>query len=288
MSVNMRSALLMIAAMALFAVEDALIKLLTGQITPGQVLVFIGVGSGGIFCLWIKAMGRPIWSPAFLHPAVLARSGCEMLGGMFFVTALSLIPLTTASAVIQATPLVVASGAALFLGNTVGWRRWLAIGIGFLGVLLIIRPGGDSFQMATLLAVAGMLCLATRDLITRGLQIEIDAPHLALHAFVGVTLAGVFLFPIEGAWSLPDTRGWVLLGAAIGVSVFAYLTIVASTRVGDAAMTSSFRYSRMLFALIIGWLIFDERPDLITYLGVAIVIAAGLFTLLREARLRNH
>jgi len=286
MSQTLRGAILMIIAMAMFAVEDALIKILTKTIPTGQVLVVIGLGGAALFAMWMIMTGRGLWLPAYTNKDVLARSGCEMFGGMFFVTALSLIPLTTASAVIQATPLVVASGAALFLGQTVGWRRWLAICIGFAGVLLIIRPGGDSFQPATLLAVFGMLCLAARDLITRSLQSEIDGPHLAFHAYFGVTLAGVFLMIFAGqGWAAPNVDNWIFLLLAVVISMVAYLAIVAATRQGDAATTSSFRYSRMLFALIIGYIAFNEVPDFLTLIGITIVIASGLFTLIREARL---
>jgi len=286
MSVNLRSALLMILAMGLFSLEDAVIKLLTDQISPGQVLLIVGIGGLLAFAVWMAVTGRRIWVPEFLAHDVLARSACEMFGGMAFVTALSLIPLTTASAVIQATPLVVASGAALFLGNTVGWRRWLAIGIGFFGVMLIIRPGGESFQAATLLAVLGMLGLAARDLITRGMKSDVDGPHLSMHAYGAVALAGALLMPFEGhGWSNPDLFGWGLLLLCVLISMGAYLAVVSATRVGDAAVTSSYRYSRMLFALIIGFIFFGETPDFMTYLGISIVIVAGLYTLIREARL---
>lgn len=286
MSDTLRGAGLMVVAMACFAVEDALIKSLTGAIPPAQIIWMLGLGGALAFGVWLQVTGRGIWSPDYLSPAVLRRSGFEVFGTLCFVSALALIPLATASAVIQATPLVVAMGAALFLGATVGWRRWAAIFVGFGGVLMILRPGGDSFDPAVLLAVGGMLGLAARDLATRTLPAQITGTHLSLHAFSALVPAGIGLQIVLGApFVRPTTADVLTLTICVAVGMAAYLTIVAATRLGDISVVSSFRYSRMLFALLIGVLIFGERPDVATLVGVTIVIASGLYTLIREARL---
>ncbi len=286
MTDTLRGALLMVLAMGLFSIEDAIIKHLSTEIPTGVVIFIIGIGGLMLFIVWTLIRGLPLWTPHFLERNVLARTGCEMVGTMFFVTALSLIPLTTASAVIQATPLVVAFGAAVFLGQTVGWRRWTAILVGFGGVLLIIRPGLDGFQPATIFAVFGMIGLASRDLITRSIESPITGFQLTLQAYVGLVIAGIALMLIGGQsfeWPKGMMMYWMI--AAILMSILAYLVIVAATRKGDAATTSSFRYSRMIYALTIGYLAFGETADWPTLLGVAIVIAAGLYTLIREARI---
>ena len=276
----------MVFAMGCFAVEDALIKALSTNIPVGQIISMICAGGAIAFLIWFKARGIAIWHPDFRSLQVNFRSFCDAVGSCFFVTALSLIPLTTASAVIQATPLVVALGAALFLGQGIGWRRWIAILVGFGGVLLIIRPGMEGFQGATLLAVVGMLGLAARDLATRALTVELTGVQLALHTFVVLVPTGVILMAIQGqvpVW--PSGWEWSILAVTVVIGIIAYLAIVAATRTGNAGIISSFRYSRMIYALIIGYLAFGEVPDNLTLLGAAIVIAAGLFTLIREARL---
>lgn len=285
---NLRGAAFMVFAMLSFAVEDALIKKLSSGIPPGQVLAFICFGGLVVFILW-SVIGRiSIWHADYLHPGVIARSLCEVVGSCMFVTALALVPLTTASAVIQATPLVVAMAAALFLGQPMGWRRWVAIIIGFLGVLLIIRPGMDGFIPATLLAVGGMLGLAARDVITRSLDVSLSGMQFGIHAFAMVTPAALLLSLLQGqALVLPQGSEWALLGAGILIGIVAYLAIVAATRIGNAGIISSFRYSRMVFALIIGYLAFAEIPDAATLIGAAIIIGSGLFTLWREARLHR-
>ncbi|MEM8539180.1 MAG: DMT family transporter [Pseudomonadota bacterium] len=283
---NLRGAAFMVLAMFCFAVEDALIKGLSDSIPAGQVLSLICFGGLLAFIAWSVLRGQAVWHRDYLDTRVILRSLCEVVGSCFFVSALALIPLTTASAVIQATPLVVAMGAAVFLGQAVGWRRWLAIAAGFVGVLIIIRPGLDGFVPATLLAVGGMLGLAARDLITRSLQVDLTGVQLGIHAFAFVAPAAWTLVIALGQTPvMPDQNAWMTLLGGVIIGMLAYLAIVTATRSGNAGIISSFRYSRMIFALIIGYFAFAEIPDTATLIGATIVIASGIYTLWREARL---
>jgi drug/metabolite transporter (DMT)-like permease len=285
---NLRGAALMVFAMFCFAVEDAVIKALATAMPVGQILSITCLGGIAIFIIWFVIRGAPLWQPEYLDTKVLLRSACDVVGSCLFVTSLSIIPLTTASAVIQATPLVVAMGAALFLGQGIGWRRWVAIIVGFIGVLIIIRPGMAGFSPATLLAVGGMLGLAARDLLTRGLSVSLTGPQLATHTFAMIVPAGILLMVLQGESAVvPDLAQTGLLIASVVIGVTAYLAIVAATRTGNAGIISSFRYSRMIFALIIGYIAFAEIPDQPTLIGATIIIASGIYTLWREARLRN-
>ena len=285
---NLRGAAFMVFAMFCFAVEDAVIKALSVTIPVGQVLSLTCFGGLIVFLLWSVLRSVPLWQAQYLNGKVILRSLCEVIGSCFFVSALALIPLTTASAVIQATPLVVAMGAAIFLGQEVGWRRWLAIIAGFIGVLIIIRPGMDGFVPATLLAVGGMLGLAARDLLTRSMNVTLSGVQLGIHAFAFVTPAGFLLVLMQGQSPvMPQGDEWGLLAVSVAVGMIAYLAIIAATRSGNAGIISSFRYSRMIFALIIGYIAFAEMPDAATLIGAAIVIASGIYTVWREARLRR-
>ena len=289
MTPTLRGAGLMTLAMALFAVEDALIKGLGAAFAPAQIVWMLGLGGAAGFALLFALRGEPLWSPAYRAPRVLLRSGCEAVGSLFFVTALTLAPLAFVSAVIQATPLVVAAGSVLFLGARVGWRRWAAIAVGFAGVLVILRPWSDGAPDAAWLAVAGMLGLAARDLVTRTLPPDVAGPRLSLHAFAALALAGAALQAAEGTpVAAPDAAQLARLAACVGVGMAAYLAIVAAVRSGDLSVVSSFRYSRMLFALAIAVPVFGERPDALTLVGAAVVIASGGYALWREARAPSH
>lgn len=285
---NLRGAALMTFSMFAFAVEDVLIKTLGARIPAGQIISFIGAGAALAFATYFIAKRQPVFVRAHLNRMVWFRGFFEVTGTMLFISALIRLDVTMLSAIIQATPLVVACGAAVFLGQSVGWRRWAAILVGFAGVLLIIRPGVDGFTLATLLGIGGMLGLAGRDLVTRALTVPISGAHLSLHAFLLLIPSGLVLVWIDGATLVvPSAVDGLVLVLCVIVALVAYLTIVAATRSGNAAFISSFRYTRMVFALALGMIILGERPDALTLIGVAIVIAAGLFTLLREARLRR-
>ncbi|MEL6957572.1 MAG: DMT family transporter [Pseudomonadota bacterium] len=281
---NLRGAALMTVAMLAFAVEDVLIKTLGERIPSGQIITVIGVGGIAAFIAYFIARKQPIWVAQLTHPKVLLRTGFEAFGTVFFISALLRMDVTLLSAIIQATPLVVALGGVIFLGQSVGWRRWAAIGVGFVGVLLIMRPGLDGIDTVMVLGILGMLGLAGRDLVTRAIDGPISGAHLSLAAFSSLIPAGLLLMWIEGDRIIvPNATDSATLVLCIAVGLCAYLAIVAATRSGDAAFVSMFRYTRMLFALILGILVLGERPDRLTLLGAAIVIAAGVFTLLREA-----
>jgi len=283
---NLRGALMMTAAMASFAIEDTLIKSMTGRIPPGEIISIIGLGGAAILIVWLLATRQPVLVPVMRTKAAILRMGFEIGGTLFFVSSLALIPVTTASAVIQATPLVVAMGGAIFLAQPVGWRRWTAILVGLAGVLVILRPGLGEFQSATLLAVVGMLALAARDLVTRAIGLKASGVQLTLMAFLALVPSGMFLAVVTGTPLVAlAPREMAILGACVLVGLTGYLAIVGATRAGDIAFISSFRYTRMVFAVILGGIAFGERPDIWTIVGTAIVIAAGLYVLIRERRL---
>ena len=285
---NLRGAALMTLSMLAFAIEDVLIKTLGARIPSGQIVSIIGAGAALAFVLWFLVNRQPVFVPAHLNRRVWLRGLFDVMGTMLFITALMLLDVTMLSAIIQATPLVVAFGGVIFLGQSVGWRRWAAILVGFVGVLIIIRPGVDGVSWPILLGVGGMLGLAARDLATRAITVEISGAHVSLHAFLLLVPTGFFLCWINGqpmvAMSAQDS--FTLVGC-ITFALLGYLTIVAATRSGDAAFISMFRYTRMVFALVLGMVFLGERPDTLMLIGVTIVIAAGLFTFLREARLRH-
>ena len=204
------------------------------------------------------------------------------------MTAIVLTPLSSASAILQATPLAVTLGAALFLNEAVGWRRWSAIGIGFCGVVLVIRPGMDGFQPASLFAVQGVIGLAMRDVATRAAPAKISSLVLSAHGFAMLVPAGAVLLWISGGAVAPSPTGYGLLAAALIVGVTSYYALTLSMRLGDVAVVTPFRYVRLVFALIIGVTLFEEDPDLWTLIGAAIIILSGLYTFFRERHLSRQ
>ncbi|MCV6584891.1 MAG: DMT family transporter [Marinibacterium sp.] len=282
---NMRGAALMTASMLLFAIEDLMIKLLAGALPAWQIILIIALGGSVVFCALMPLRGQAFWSPAYLTRAVVIRNLAEVIGTLSFLTALTLAPLSSVTAILQSAPLFVALGAVVFLGETVGWRRWSAIIAGFLGVLLIIRPGLAGFDPLSLYALTGTLALAVRDLATRVAPKTVSSLQLSFLAYVSLVPAALLMGWWTGApaaW--PGGADWILVIGIILVSVLAYATIVAAMRVGDLSFVTGFRYSRLIFALVLATLVLGERPDAATLLGAAIIVAAGLYTLIRERK----
>ncbi|GFE51735.1 membrane protein [Roseobacter cerasinus] len=286
---NLRGATLMVLAMLAFAIEDMLIKLMATTLPVGQIIGMLGFGSAVLLAPLLLVQGQPLLSRAMLTPAIAVRSVGELIGTLGFVTAIALIPLSTASAILQATPLYVTLGAALFLGETVGWRRWMAIAVGLCGVLLIIRPGFEGFNWLSLFALLGVVGLGTRDLATRRVPRETSSLQLSFLAFLVLIPAAAILMWSNGTALAPLTPPlWGYFTLALLIGIGAYYGIVAAMRVGEVSFVTPFRYSRILFALVIGTTIFGERPDTLTLLGAAIVVASGLYTLWRERNVRAN
>ncbi|MFO7758847.1 MAG: DMT family transporter [Roseovarius sp.] len=285
---NLRGSILMVLAMAGFAMEDLFIKRLAEVMPVGQIIVFLGFGGAILFGIVTRLQGRRLWSRDLVTRAVLLRNFGELVGTLGFVTAIALTPLSSASAILQATPLAVTLGAALFFGEAVGWKRWTAILVGFGGVLMVIRPGLEGFEPASLFALQGVIGLAIRDLATRAVPRTISSMQLSTYAFATLVPTGLILLAFGGAPALPEATGWRDLALALACSLAAYYAIVAAMRLGDVSVITPFRYSRLIFALIIGVTVFDESPDVWTLTGAAIIIASGLFTFWRERRLARR
>ncbi len=279
---NLRGILLMVASMAGFAMEDMFIKWAAADLPTGQILLMIGLAGGAVFAAMARAQGQRSFVREALHPAVIGRNLGEMVGTFGFVTALTLAPLSTVSAVAQAMPLAVTMGAALFLGETVGWRRWTAIIAGFLGVLLIIRPGLDGFEPDALWAVLAVFGLGARDLFTRRVPATTTTVQLSVWGFLAVALLGAGMLLVSGGAQVPGGAQAGYIGGALAFGIAAYWALTKANRLGEMSVITPFRYSRLIFGVGLGVLVFGERPDVMTLLGGLIIIASGLYTFARE------
>lgn len=272
----------MIGAMLGFAIEDAFIKAAADHLPTSQVLILLGFTGAAIFAALCRHRKEPIFSSAALHRSVLLRNLFELLGTCCFVSAIVLMPLATPIAIFQAIPLMVTLGAVVFLGAQVGWRRWSAILVGFLGVLIVVRPGAESFQPASLLAVAATICLAARDLVTRSVPSGISSVQLATYGFASFGMSGVIMLPFWGTPSWIDPVSGALLVGGLVAGMLGYYAITAASRIGDIAVVTPFRYTRLLFAITLGILFFNEHPDAWTLFGAGLILVSGIYALLRE------
>ena len=278
---------LVVLAMAGFAVEDSIIKFLAQRLSPGQILVMIGIGGTSVFYILLKAKGIKVRREIVANTWVIGRTLSELFGTAFFVLSLSLVPITTVSAIIQVSPLLVTLGAAVLLKEKVGIRRWSAITIGLLGVAIILKPWSVDFQVAAFLALLGVIGLSARDLATRRVPKKIPSLTLALLGFGATIPAGLILIGFDSVLLMPTQQEILLIILGITVGVCSYYCIVTGMRLGEVSAVVPFRYSRLVFGVAIGIWFFGENLEFSTLVGSAIVVISGLYALWRETRLRS-
>jgi drug/metabolite transporter (DMT)-like permease len=277
---NLRGALFMTAAMAGFAVEDMFLKGAARALPVGMVLILFGaLGLAGFAAMTVQK-GERLLHPAILSRPILIRAVFEVMGRLFYTLAIVLTDLSSASAILQAAPLAVMAGATVVFGERNGPLRWLAVLAGFLGVLVILKPGLDGFSTLSLFAVLGTIGFVGRDLATRAAPRVLSYRQLGVYGFAMLIPAGLILLAITGGARLPNLSetGLILAASVIGVAAYTALTIAMQT--GDVGAVTPFRYTRLVFALILGVLVFQEQPDALMLIGSAVVVASGLVALL--------
>lgn len=279
---NAQGALLMVGSQVAFTVNDTFMKALSDEVPFFQAMFIRGVAVmllTAALAWWLGHLTFRVAPRDRLR--LLVRTLAEAAAAFFFVSALFNMPIANAIAILQVLPLAVALGAWLVLGEPLGWRRLVAIAVGFFGVMLIIRPGFEGFTGWSLYALAAVLAVTVRDLATRGMTSALPSLTVALAGSVGVMVfAAIGATATEWAPMTPLALGQ-MAGAVVAI-LAAYLLSVAVMRVGEIAFVAPFRYASLVAALILGLLIFGDWPDQLTLLGSAIVVATGLYTLWRE------
>ena len=275
----------MMMSMACFAVEDTFIKLLSARLPATQILFSIGFGGALITLVLAIVLNVNLADKILLNKHVISRTIADLFGALSFTSAMVLIPMSLLASILQATPLFVTLGAAILLGEKVGWRRWSAIFIGFLGVIIILQPGYGSFQLASLLGLAAVLCLALRDVVTRDMATEIPTLTVTFYACLAMGSAGFIAYPFFGPPIMPTTNEAIILICAAIIGLTGYFLLVLATRKGDVSVIAPFRYSRLLFSLGLASLILGEKLTLPILLGGLLVVSSGIYTFGRERRL---
>ena len=274
----------MVLAMAAFSIEDMLIKAAANIVPVGLILALFGLGGMMIFILLTWKKDEVVIHPAILSRPILVRAACEVIGRLTFVLAITLTALSSASAILQATPLIAIIGAAFFFGEEVGLKRWIAVLIGFIGVLMIIRPGLEGFESASLFAVIATLGFAGRDLATRGAPKVLSNMQLGVYGFFVLIPTGIAMMLYSGEPMQIDFLSSMQITGAIIFGVIAYNALTIAMRTGDVSVVSPFRYTRLLFALGLGVFVFGENPDLITLLGSLLIVVSGAYTLIQSRK----
>ena len=281
---NIKGALLMCVSMAGFVLNDGTLKYAATDMSIYQAIFIRGCFATTLLAALAYASGALVRISRSDLKRIGLRSVAEVAATLCFLTALFNVPIANITAIMQALPLAVTIAAALFLGERFGLKRGVAIMVGLVGVLIIIRPGSDGFNGYSVLGVGAVIFVVARDLLVRGLSRATPTLMVAVIASGMITSTGAIGLLMTWDWTPIDLRTLLLLMLAACFLAVAYFFSIATMRVGEVAFVTPFRYTIMLWAILLGWFLFDELPDFWTVVGTAIVITMGLFTLWREAR----
>lgn len=287
MSDNQRGATFMMLSMAAFVLNDTFVKLLGAHIPLFEILFLRGLLATGaliMMCWYLNALqwrhSARDWS------LMIARSSSEIAAAYFFLTALIHMPIANVTAILQTLPLTVSLGGVLFFKNPIGWRRLLAILIGFGGMMLIVRPGSDGFDIYSIYVLFAVLCVTVRDLTTRAMSKSVPSLFVTLLASLSVTVySGIMVIGAEFTPMTSTDQAYLIASAIFIIGGYAFSVLVM--RVGDISFVALFRYSAVIWTLLIGFWVFGDWPDELTLLGAAIIALSGGYTMLREARIKR-
>jgi len=220
-------------------------------------------------------------------PILLLRYIAEIIGMVGMVMALANVPISVVGAITQASPILAAVGAVLFLKENVGWRRWCCIVTGFIGVLLIVQPGAVEFDYAVFWAILAMAALSIRDLTTRMIPSDIPSISLATFTMAAATPFAILWVLYNGQSLIPAQINWIQIIPMIVLGSMGYLLLIASIRLAEVSVVMPFRYSRIIFLLILGMVVFDEKPGALMLFGASLIMASGIYMMWREQLLKK-
>lgn len=281
-SANFRASIFMLLAMGTFTIGDTMTKYLLTQMNSGQYMFIRGIFA-------TIAIGLLAWrNGALRHLSMdlmtVLRVLGEVLATVTYIFSLGHLSQAFCSAVFQATPLVVTLGAVLFLNEKVGWRRWMCISFGLVGVIIIIRPGADS--SASLAAVGILLssvCFAAmRDIATRRVPAHVPTLYLSTLTAGAIALTGAGLILPMGGWQPVGLVPVLTMALAAGLLLVGYHFIIMAMREGEISFVSPFRYSSLLWAILLSTVVFNEAPDSYTIAGSILVVGSGIYMVYRE------
>lgn len=287
MSDNLRGAFVTSLTVFTFALNDALMKTILMSAPLYQTIFLRGILVMPILIFLTWRFGQ---MTTRLDPAdktiIIQRSLLEAVLTFLFVIALSKLPLAVLVVIMQSTPLALTACAAIFLNEEVGWRRWLATIVGFIGILIIVQPGTEGFDGNTLYAVAAMICLVIRDMLTRKMSSNVPPLFAVMWTAIATAIMAALFIPFT-PWLALEISTYGLLFMTCFTIISAYLLSVFMMRIGDVGFVSQFRYTGILWAVLLGIFLFDEKPESTTLIGATLIIVTGVYSISRE-RKKKH
>jgi drug/metabolite transporter (DMT)-like permease len=282
---NRRGVIAMIGAMTCFVINDAFVKYASESLPGGQIIVIRGLFAIAFLLAAACWMGLVSGPGARLreitHRPVVIRSLLDAVATFTFLTALFHLPLANATAINMAAPLGISLLSVLWLGERIGTMRWAVIAIGFVGVLFIVQPRGEGFNGYSLVCLLSTFFVACRDLYTRRINPGTPTILITIGTAIAVTATGVLL-SIFQEWKPIDAGRIAMLAAASVFLSGGYMLLIRAMRAGEVSVVVPFRYSGLLAALTIGFAVWGEIPNALAWIGIALLVSAGLYMVLSE------
>jgi drug/metabolite transporter (DMT)-like permease len=283
---NLRGIVALSACNLFFLINDTLVKIAGDGMPLSEILFFRGLMATLLIIPLVVASGAHKQIVHLRNWPVFWRTVAEIVAAFTYLLALFNIPIANANTIVQVVPLMVTAAGAIFFGEIVGARRWSAIVVGFIGVVIVVRPGLEGFNVYSLLAIASAVFVTLRDVTTRMMPRGLPAILVALVTGAAVGISGPFIgFAIGETWTMPTAAGLGLIFAAVFFLIGGYLTSVIFMRHGDISVVAPFRYTVIIFAIVIGFIVWHEIPDWPMLVGTAVIAASGIYTFRRERNL---
>lgn len=279
-AVNARGVAFMLGAMAAFATSDFLVKLATRLMPVSEIMALRGLIAVSMIGAVLARGGYGSAGAALRSPMAVLRGVIESGVSLTIMAGLSSLPLGDCAAIPQAAPLLITLYMVATRAESFDPVRMAMIVVGFVGVAMVARPSG-AFQPATLLLIAAAFLIAARDLVTRRIPRHVSSLAATLVTTMGTTVLGASLSSVQ-PWILPDARGFLLLGAAAAAVTLGNLCAIAAFREAEPSVVAPFRYTIVVYALLIGFVVWGDLPDPIAGLGIALIVGAGVVSILRE------
>jgi drug/metabolite transporter (DMT)-like permease len=283
---NMRGILAMLACCLFFILNDTCVKAAGAAKPRGPIIVLRGIVTTVVIVAVAGRLGLLPSVPALAADRrILLRTTGEVGATVLYLTALLEMPIANISSIAQATPLAITAAGAIFLGERVGWRRWTAVTVGFIGILIIVRPGTEGFNAWALVALGSVLLVTLRDVTTRIIPATIPVAAITVVTSVSVMLSGVaYTLALGERWHWPTPVELLLVVGSGAFLLLGFVTVIVAMRHGDISVVAPFRYAFIPYAIAIGWLVWGDVPDAVTLVGIAVVVLTGIYTFYRERK----
>lgn len=276
----------MIGACACFSANDACTKVAVAWLPPSEIIGIRAVFTI-LFAAAIVALRREL---AFLlriwNLKIILRAVAEVFTGFILITAFASMALANVTAILMIQPFLMSVTAVVLFKQSVGWRRWLSIAVGFVGMLLVVKPATGDFNATSLLVLGATFLVVARDLLTSRLPADVPTTVISFAtALVGLCIG--MLGAVAEPWVMPSAQAlaWVVVAAVFIVGAF--ILIVIAFRSTEVTLVVPFRYSIVVFAVIFGIALFGEVPDRWSFLGIVLIVGGGIYMLHREAVVRR-